>query len=289
MMAPIEAILNSMAIIGQAELALQKIDQLTRNLAAHIETFPGSADERLYSSWRAIKLEDVVYRYSGEGARDEFAVGPIRMVIRRGETLFISGGNGSGKTTLAKLILGLYRAESGELRVDGTVIGPELVPAYRELFSAVFSDCCVHEAMCAHHGVHRDQDIRGHLVQLGLNEKVTVAGGVLSTVSLSQGQKRRLALLGSLLEKRSLYLFDEWTADQDPEFRTWFYHHLIPELTTAGSSVVVITHDERYFRSADTLITMERGKVVRVSHPGRNGISVRDSENDLRLMAAPQG
>ena len=57
--------------------------------------------------------------------------------------------------------------------------------------------------------------------------------GRLSTLDLSQGQRKRLALLTAYLEGRPIYLFDEWAADQDPEFKSVFYREILPELKAA--------------------------------------------------------
>jgi len=84
---------------------------------------------------------------------------------------------------------------------------------------------------------------------------------VLSTTELSQGQRKRLALLTAYLEDRSIYLFDEWAADQDPTFKQIFYHALLPELKARGKTVIVISHDDRYYDVADRLIKLEDGKL----------------------------
>jgi putative ATP-binding cassette transporter len=90
---------------------------------------------------------------------------------------------------------------------------------------------------------------------------VTVRNGVLSTTELSQGQRRRLALLSAYLENRPVYIFDEWAADQDPAYREIFYTRLLPELKARGKTVVVITHDDRYFSLGDRVIKLEYGRI----------------------------
>jgi len=95
-----------------------------------------------------------------------------------------------------------------------------------------------------------------------LNDKTTLEDGSFSTTDLSTGQRKRLALVISYLEDRPIYLFDEWAADQDPEFREFFYKELLPELKQRGKCVIAITHDDRYFDCADKLIKMEWGKIV---------------------------
>ena len=91
--------------------------------------------------------------------------------------------------------------------------------------------------------------------------KVRFENGRFSTLALSDGQRRRLALLCALVEDRDLYLFDEWAADQDPEFKAIFYRRVLPDLRAAGKAVIAITHDDRYFDVADRLVFMENGRV----------------------------
>ncbi|HEX2939024.1 MAG TPA: cyclic peptide export ABC transporter, partial [Ruminiclostridium sp.] len=97
---------------------------------------------------------------------------------------------------------------------------------------------------------------------LGISDKVQVKDGVFNTIKLSTGQKKRLALLITYLEDRPAYLFDEWAADQDPEFRRYFYMELLPQLKEKGKLIIAVTHDDRYFGQADKQIKMEVGKVV---------------------------
>jgi len=70
-----------------------------------------------------------------------------------------------------------------------------------------------------------------------------------------------MALLTAYVEDRPFYLFDEWAADQDPDFKNVFYHQLVPELLGRGKTVIVITHDDRYFHLAHRLLAMEEGRV----------------------------
>jgi putative ATP-binding cassette transporter len=89
-----------------------------------------------------------------------------------------------------------------------------------------------------------------------------VKDGKLSTTELSQGQRKRLALLTAYLEDRPVYVFDEWAADQDPLFKTVFYERLLLDLKARGKTVLVITHDDRYYHIADRIIKLDDGQVV---------------------------
>jgi putative ATP-binding cassette transporter len=72
-------------------------------------------------------------------------------------------------------------------------------------------------------------------------------------------------LLTAYLEDRPIYLFDEWAADQDPQYKSVFYTELLPELKAKGKGVIVITHDDRYFHLADRVFKLEYGKQVSFS------------------------
>ena len=103
--------------------------------------------------------------------------------------------------------------------------------------------------------------VDSYLSKLALSDKVSVSDSQLSTTKLSQGQRKRLALLLAYLEGRSIIILDEWAADQDPTFRRVFYTKLLPELQAHGKTVIAITHDDHYFHLADTVYRVDAGKI----------------------------
>ena len=160
--------------------------------------------------------------------------------------MFIVGGNGSGKSTLLRVLTGLYPVHGGELRVDHVPVTPESVAAYRALFSAILSDFHLFDRLYGLEDVPADLIAR-LLREMELDHKVGVADGRFSTLDLSHGQKKRLALIVALLEDRPVLVFDEWAADQDPGFRRHFYEDILPGLKREGRTVIAATHDDRYF------------------------------------------
>ena len=182
--------------------------------------------------------------------------------MRPGELVFLVGGNGSGKSTLAKIITGLYAPESGEIRLDGKRITDANRDDYRQLFSAVFGDFYLFENLLGLGDGNLDGQAREYLEHLHLDHKVKIRNGELSTTSVSQGQRKRLALLTAYLEDRPFYMFDEWASDQDPYFKNVFYTRLLPELKARGKAVLVISHDDKYFDAADRVIKLDYGKLV---------------------------
>ncbi|MGX9297267.1 ATP-binding cassette domain-containing protein [Tsukamurella paurometabola] len=207
------------------------------------------------------------------GAPHGFRLGPVDLTLRPGEVTFVVGGNGSGKSTLAKLICGLYAPRIGEIRAGGEPIGPHNTEWFRQHTTAVFSDFHLFDDYLGLAADDLDDRVRGLLHDLELAHAVTVEDGKLSTLALSTGQRKRLALLTALLEDRPVYLFDEWAADQDPRFRAIFYDRIVADLKARGKAVVVITHDDRYFDRADQLVKLDFGQVVPASAAITRGVT----------------
>jgi putative pyoverdin transport system ATP-binding/permease protein len=259
-MRPIGNILATLPNMTEAAVSLRKIDTLGLSLASQVEE--GLQSHQELRSFQRIELIQATHSYTKEGESNTFTLGPIDLEFSPGEIVFIVGGNGSGKSTLAKLITGLYLPDSGKICLDSTPITNQSRETYRQLFSTVFSDFYLFERLL---GIpFEDLDVRAkkYLEELQLSHKVQVKDGSLSTTELSQGQRKRLALLTAYLDDRPIYLFDEWAADQDPFFREVFYQQILPELKKRGKAVLVISHDDRYFHLCDRLIKLDYGQIA---------------------------
>lgn len=211
---------------------------------------------------KELVLKGVAYNYEGVVDESKFAVEPIDLTIQANELLFVIGGNGSGKTTFGKILCGLYSPTAGTIEVDGTVIDDENRAWYSQHFAAVFSDSYLFDKLYDYGGLACDERlVAEYLRELRLEDKVSIVQGRFSTTALSQGQRKRLALLTAYMENRPLYLFDEWAADQDPEFREFFYRTILKRLKAEGKTIIVITHDDRYFDTADRILKFDFGKM----------------------------
>ncbi len=252
--------------IVQAEISLKKLKDIELEIVASdddVEPFDQPVKSGpTPSNQHRIVLDDAGFIYRGKPGDRAFAVGPVRLTIESGRTLFVVGGNGSGKTTFAKLLTGLYPPDTGRILWNGEPVTPARAEAYRNLFSAIFLEFHVFERVLLHDEHDLDVRARKVLQQLQLEGVVDVRDGHFSTTSLSAGQRKRLALLVALLDDRPFYLFDEWAADQDPQFRAVFYQHVLPELVARGKGVIAITHDDRYFDLADEVVRLKDGQLV---------------------------
>ncbi|MEH2324150.1 MAG: cyclic peptide export ABC transporter [Nostoc sp.] len=256
---PMDNIISKLPLLSKASIALQKIESLGLSLASKTEI--STVPPAIKSDWHTLKLENITHTYYTEQEDNSFIFGPIDLTLYSQELVFIVGGNGSGKSTLAKLITGLYIPDNGKIWFDDELISEHNREWYRQHFSVVFSDFYLFEELLGLKNYDLDSQATKYLKQLQLDHKVKVENGQLSTTALSQGQRKRLALLTAYLEDRPIYLFDEWAADQDPVFKEIFYTQLLPELRSRGKTVLVISHDDRYFHLANRIIKLDYGQI----------------------------
>ncbi len=261
LMGPLSGVLSSLSVFGRANAALGKIKQVGLTLAARAGDECPMTKPAPVQEFTGLDFIDITHTYFREKEDDSFTLGPIRLSFTPGEIVYLVGGNGSGKSSLAKVITGLYSPASGTIRFNGRVVGDHNRDDYRQLFSAVFADYYLFDNLLGSPGPKLDAQAREYLTLLHLEHKVKITDGVLSTTSLSSGQRKRLALLNAFIEDRPFYLFDEWASDQDPLFKEIFYTQLLPDLKARNKTVLVITHDDRYFHLADRIIKLDYGRI----------------------------
>jgi len=260
-MNPISMIMSILPTIGTGIIAWRNITNV--GIAVAEEPHAVELDElpTVATLPEVLELNRVRRQYHSEGGECGFQLGPLDLRIEPGELVFVTGGNGSGKTTLALLLLGLYPPDEGELRLGGAIITEFNREYYRQHFAAVFSDAYVFESLLSRSSDNFSELADELLVRLQLDHKVQILDGRFSTVNLSKGQRKRLALLSAYLEDRPFYLLDEWAAEQDPVFRKIFYEELLPQLKARGKTIIVITHDDRYFHLADRVLRLNMGQI----------------------------
>ncbi|MFT7464688.1 MAG: putative ATP-binding cassette transporter [Pseudohongiellaceae bacterium] len=259
---PLGTLMAVVPDLGRAAVSLEKIQTIGLEpvgAALNAALPKGPEPARV---WKSLELVGAKFSFTREDDDRVFTMGPIDIQFEPGQIFFVIGGNGSGKTTLAKVLTSLYPLEEGELRLDGEVITDENREDFRQMFSVVFTDFHLFRSLPGAGNAELDAQAKGHLEDLQLSHKVTVQDGCLSTIDLSLGQRKRLALLTAYLEDRPFYVFDEWAADQDPDFKDVFYKTILPELKRRGKTVFVITHDDRYLPLADHCLKLENGKAV---------------------------
>jgi len=285
---PISQIVGSIPTLHRAGVSLRKIESLGLSLTTREDSDVREEEVRPLEHLSGIEMQGLCYAYDTEGGDRGFALGPIDLRIEPGEILFVTGGNGSGKSSFARVLTGLYVPTGGTLRINGTDVDDLNRDAYRQNFSTVFSDYFLFTRL---YGLANEQlagQVEEYLGQLKLSGKVEFKDGRFSTVDLSQGQRKRLALLTAFVENRHVYLFDEWAADQDPAFKDVFYGRILPQLKARGKTVIVISHDSHYYECADRLIRFEDGVMVEDRRP-RSGQRRPEALGPMRLPRDGRG
>lgn len=260
---PFGALTTAIARYTQINVNMKRINELIEELdagtgehveeTAQIEELPGQV---------SIEMRNVEYWYNIKENEDDrhFHLGPVNTTFHTEQISFIIGGNGSGKSTLGKLISGLYCSQKGDILVNGSKVSSVKLHKY---FSAVYSDFHLFEKLYGMDYLENKESVKTYLSMLKIDDKIHLNDeGIFESLSLSTGQKKRLAFVISCLDNKPMMIFDEWAAEQDPVFRDYFYMELLPFLKKKGKGVIVITHDDRYFSTADQVIKMDCGAIV---------------------------
>jgi putative ATP-binding cassette transporter len=267
MVSPLEGALVAWHYQMKAQVALGSIERLERLLdqSEHQDRSAPPPDPARFAGFSTLRLENGLFAYPE--SESSFQVGPLDLEIRRGTSTFLVGGNGCGKSTLLKLLTGLYPLQHGRISLDGEPVSAESIGSYRELYTCIFSDFHLFDRLYGL-GDRDPAEVQRLIARMGLADKVAYRDGRFTNLDLSTGQRKRLALIVSFLEDKPIYVFDEWAADQDVEFRARFYEEIIPDLTARGKTVIAVTHDDRWYDRCDQLLKLDYGKLSEVRRPG---------------------
>ena len=261
MKGPLERLITALPIISRARIALQRIAELSWKFSSPEPHLLVKDRPSSLAGMRTLELRQVRYDYPPVEGVESFHLGPVNLSIKQGDIVFVVGENGGGKTTLIKLLLGLYPPQQGEILFNGQPLAAEQLDDYRQLFTTIFADYYLFDDPLPG-DAPVTADAAKYLERLDIAHKVGIRDGAFTTTDLSTGQRKRLALISAWLDERQLLVFDEWAADQDPAFRRVFYTELLPELKQQGKTIIVISHDDRYFPVADQLVRMHGGRIT---------------------------
>lgn len=276
MKGPLEHLIMTLPDIAHAQVAFRRIADLSEQFSSpephllvkaaqentsQINKAFSANDKSNNLKLNSIELNNIYYEFPPVDDLSPFKLGPVNLHIKQGDIVFIVGENGCGKTTLIKLLLGLYSPQQGHILLDEKSVTAENLDDYRQLFTTIFSDYYLFDELVD--GQQNLPEQAGQYLQrMNIDHKVSIQDGAFTTTDLSTGQRKRLALVNAWLEQRPVLVFDEWAADQDPTFRRIFYTELLPDLKKLGKTIIVISHDDRYFDVADQLVKMDNGKII---------------------------
>ncbi len=266
---PVSMIIGAIPALSGAEAAARAIFELEATLQAQIRAEslvaandPAPLPER--KEFRSLELRGVTFRYPRSERGNGFVLGPLDFKVTAGETVFITGGNGAGKSTFLRILTGLYPAQGGQILLDGQPVDEVYLQDVRDRIAAVFSDYFLFRKLYGLTDTLAPEEADALLQEMDIVDKAAIRDGAFTTVQLSTGQRKRLALIAAVLEGKPLLVLDEWAADQDPVFRRKFYEEVLPSLKARGITIIAATHDDRWFHLADRQIRLSEGLIVPV-------------------------
>ncbi|MFK5984630.1 MAG: cyclic peptide export ABC transporter [Pseudomonadota bacterium] len=257
MMSPIDMITGAVPTYSRANRSAFFLEQLEHEIDKMADYSPYHSKFD-FKTFDKIHLKDITFHYKGELGEPLFGIGPMDFEINRGEMVFIRGGNGSGKSTFVKIFTHLYNSDSGSIKVDNTTVAKHNIKNYQNMFAMILTDFHLFDRLYGVDNIDLEH-LQALLDMMDLSSKVDYENGHFSNINLSTGQRKRLALVMALMEDKPIYLLDEWAADQDPQFRKYFYMSILPELKAQGKTVLAVSHDDHYFHVADRVCNMSQG------------------------------
>lgn len=211
---------------------------------------------------RVIEVTDLAKHF---GASE--AVDGISFTVERGSTTALLGGNGAGKTTTLSMLLGLLIPTRGSIRILGEDMAKHRYRVLPRLnFSSPYLDLphrlTIRENLMVYGRLYGVRNLKARIVELtealALSDLINRATG-----SLSAGQRTRVALAKSLINKPEVLLLDEPTASLDPDTGDWVRSYLEGYRGTSGCTILVASHNmAEVERLCDQVLMMRAGRIV---------------------------
>lgn len=257
-------------------VALAKESAFVTNLREFLAYEPKSDSTSLVKaeSLSDIEIKDMGFTYDGA---EKPTLHNVNMTIRKGEKVAIVGHNGAGKTTLVKLIMGLYKATEGEIRVSGENINGYEPKSYHSRFGTVFQDLQVFALPLSHNVLMRKpkNDEERRLVEESLRKAQfgdkldTLEKGIDTMVTkefdengmgLSGGEAQKIAIARVFARKPDIVILDEPSSALDPIAEYKMYQNMLT--ATDGETVIFISHRLSATRDADRIYMFENGTII---------------------------
>lgn len=211
-----------------------------------------------------LKVENLNFSYK----KDDVVLKSVSLSINKGEFVCILGHNGSGKSTLAKLLVGLLKADSGNIYINGKILNEDTVDELRQYIGIVFQNpdnqfvgVTVKDDIAF--GLENRQYDRNTMLELIDDySKLVNMNQFLNhnPEDLSGGEKQRVAIAGVLAYNPEIIIFDEATSMLDPK-GVREVNDVIDNLK-GKKTIIAITHNLHEAINADRIIVMNDGEIV---------------------------
>ncbi|MFT5163166.1 MAG: putative ATP-binding cassette transporter [Alteromonadaceae bacterium] len=260
---PLGNVTMAIPMFSAVNVTVKNLRRMENELDQVLDQQPKVSEQHAidFSNFKQLKLNGYGFGYKSKSGKERFHIGPIDVKLNRGEIIFLIGGNGSGKTTFMKLLTQLYKPTQGDITIDDIAIDERNVQSYRELYSCIFTDFHLFDKLYGLQQVDSEK-VRQLLRLMRIEHKTDYQDNAWVTTDLSTGQRKRLAMVTACMEDKPIYIFDEVAADQDPQFKKYFYETLLQELKNDGKTLIVVSHDDHYFHVGDRIWQMDYGQLI---------------------------
>jgi len=227
----------------------------------------------------AIEFKNVTKSFSGKNGAVQTVLDNVSFSVTAGKTTVIAGGSGQGKSVTLKLVLGLMRANSGRVLVQGNDVtrarGKEL-ETIRTQFGVLFQGAALFDSLTVFENVALPLRERTKKTEKEINDQVHASLSQFELdghqdkypAQLSGGMQKRVGLARAMQLNPAIMLFDEPTTGLDPVMTREIYHLFAKTQTEFGFTSVIVSHDiPKIFNLADSVIILNRGKMDLFSSP----------------------
>ncbi len=262
--APISIIIQNTSILTAGITCYKNLSLIIKNL---------SEEPLSHALFRNANPNQLLTFKSIEKKYDNFHLSAANFIITRKSVIFLVGGNGSGKSTLMRILSLDDLNYKGEITINSTQMGSNIYDA-RQKIGCIFTDYKL--PLTLNHGVFDRLEFDLWCERFNVSSKIFYSETKIHfSQETSDGQKTRIALAIELAMQRDIYFFDEITADQDPQYRKYFFEVVLPYIKSKGRSVIMITHDDRFFNSCDYLYKLDCGVL---SDPIQSGFALHSTK-----------
>ncbi len=261
-LAPVDMLIGSWKNLISSRGALERLEKMLNQFPAQKETMPLPAPKG------NLTVESVLATAPGSNVP---ILKGVSFALNQGEVLAIIGPSAAGKSTLARLLVGVWPAATGKVRLDGADVfswnklelGPHIgyLPQDVELFEGTIAENIARFGEIDHEKVIEAAQLTGvhdmilHFPQ-GYDTPIGVSGGF-----LSGGQRQRIALARAVYGNPSLIVLDEPNANLDDVGEAALLR-AVEALRQAGSTVVLITHRTNIISSVNKILLLREGQVA---------------------------
>ena len=230
---------------------------------------------RTLAEFESLTFDNVYFKYPHT---NKYVLQGVSFTLNKGDKLSLVGINGSGKSTIIKVMLGLYKIESGQILINGYPMSDYNMRDVRKLFSALFQNFVQYSltlreniALSDLDRLENDEEIEGVLKQSGVYEDILpkLENGLDSYMTrsfsdtgteLSKGQWQKVALARAYFKNAPIIIFDEPSAALDAEAEDRIFKNF--EAISNGKTGIMISHRISSARMSNKIIVLDGGKIT---------------------------